>query len=250
MSPPAVENQSSDVVYGGPVGDSAYQARQAKILASKAPGADKGRALREARVAAAKRGEAWKPEAEFEKELAEKAGPLPMETLPPRENPGAVYGGHVGDAAYQAREAKILAASASKHADKGEALRIARAEAAARGEPWKPNEEFEKELAEKAEPLPMETLPPRENPGAVYGGHVGDAAYHAREAKILAASASKHADKGEALRIMKAEAAAKGEAWNPDLGLNHKAPQPVETLPPKEEPMAMETSEEPKAAEE
>eukprot|EP00584_Thalassiosira_punctigera_P006188 CAMPEP_0172526180 /NCGR_PEP_ID=MMETSP1067-20121228/1146_1 /TAXON_ID=265564 ORGANISM="Thalassiosira punctigera, Strain Tpunct2005C2" /NCGR_SAMPLE_ID=MMETSP1067 /ASSEMBLY_ACC=CAM_ASM_000444 /LENGTH=197 /DNA_ID=CAMNT_0013309629 /DNA_START=90 /DNA_END=683 /DNA_ORIENTATION=- len=191
-------------VYGGPVGDAAYQARQAKILASKAKTADKGAALRLAKAQAAAEGKPWSPD------IGKVEAAHPLETAPAGQDGGAVYGGPKGDAAYQARQAKILASKA-KTADKGAALRLAKAEAAAKGEKWNP------EAGKvEAEAVAVEEMPAGHAPGTVYGGPKGDAAWQARQAKIMESNA-KTADKGAALRLSKVEAAAKGEAWKPNV---------------------------------
>eukprot|EP00578_Thalassiosira_sp_NH16_P008559 CAMPEP_0181120154 /NCGR_PEP_ID=MMETSP1071-20121207/23997_1 /TAXON_ID=35127 /ORGANISM="Thalassiosira sp., Strain NH16" /LENGTH=252 /DNA_ID=CAMNT_0023204775 /DNA_START=101 /DNA_END=859 /DNA_ORIENTATION=+ len=182
--------------------DTAYNLRQAKILADEHGTADKGRALKNARIAAAARGEKWTEDMPVAAPVESEARD-PNDTVAPKA-PGVVYG-EIDDAAYKIREAKILN---DKHgtANKGRALKNARIAAAQRGEAWTPDVTVPE--------LPPDTVVPK-GPGVVYG-EIDDVAYKLREAKILA---DKHgsADKGRELKAAKVKAATKGEAWKPDV---------------------------------
>lgn len=199
---PVAATKAPGPLYGEIDPNSAYKKREAKILASKAATADKGSALRAAKIEAAARGEAWTPGLPASKaaEIAEA-----RDDVAPKIQ-GAVYGGLPDDHPHKIRQAKILASNAPT-ADKEAALREARAEAAAKGETWKPD-------APESKGIIAEVAPKAQ--GAVYGGVTEDSDYKIRQAKILASNAPA-ADKGDALREARAEAAAKGEAWTPNV---------------------------------
>lgn len=172
--------------------------------------------------------EAPTPTLEETTTMSEVAAPTPEETTVenetaaiPHKAPGAIYG-EIDDAAYNLREAKILA---DKHgsADKADAIRHARAAAAAKGEAW--TEDVPVPVIQTGEP--NGAVAPKA-PGAVYG-EIHDAAYKIREAKILNAK-SGTADKGRALKNARIAAAARGETWTPNVAVPEL---PADTVAPK-----------------